>query len=161
MRKRSLLIKTVSLLSQDLAAPYNAYAKKKKISKYLKPDKHELRLIVKTIFEEIGKQMVESKGGVFIRNFGYFFVWKTPHKDTYGKHYKHNIEKDTELYNHHSQHYVYKPTFIPAGGHNNLRYWSMDNKFSKPVRDGINRQIRSGHKYTSYVYTLRKPLNLR
>jgi len=145
---KTYVAKTNALLSQDLAKPYNAYAKRKPISKYDKPDKHELRRIVGAIFKEIGEQIVKSKGGVFIKNFGYFFVWKTALKTTYGRMYKHNKERE-EYYNHHSGHYLYKPTFLPAAGKSHLRFWSMDNKFSAPVKNGINKQLRSGHEYSN------------
>jgi hypothetical protein len=156
---KTFLSKTGGLMTQNLAKPYNAYAKIKPISKYDKPDKHELRRIAGAILSEVGEQLVKSKGGVFIKNFGYFFVWKTALKTTYGREYKHNTER-IEYFNHHTDQYLYKPTFIPAAGKSHLRFWSMDNKFSSVVRDGINKQLRAGHKYVNYMFTLRKLLNL-
>ena len=148
------------ILNYDMLGPFNLYAKRKKMSRYDKPDKDLLVKIVKEILDEVAYQMVHSKGGVFIKNFGYFFVWKTTKKAMFNK-YGVIHRKDVDGYfNHHTGQYIYKPAFITAGGPINLNFWSMDNKFSTYVKDGINKQLRAGHKYKTYMHSLKKLLNL-
>lgn len=156
---RTLLVKNKgAFLNANLSVPYNAYCKRKKISKYEKVDKVTLIKIAGNIFKEIALQMVESKGGVLIKNFGYFFVWKTQARGTYGEKYK--STPNEPHFNYHTKNFYYKPIFIPAAGPNNMRYWSMDHKFSLAVRKGIKEKLVSGFKYRMYVYSVRRLLNL-
>lgn len=157
--RKTLVIKdNGAFLNNRLSIPYNAYCKRKKISKYEKVDKYLLIKIAGNILKEIGKQMVISKGGVMIKNFGYFFVWKTQAKITYGEKFKHSPGEPR--FNYHTNNYFYTPVFIPAGGPYNMKYWSMDHKFCKQVKDGICEKLVSGFKYRTYVYSLRRLLNL-
>jgi hypothetical protein len=151
--------KTGSFLDMSLSTHYNAYCKAKKISKYDKVDRLVMLKVVGNIFKEIGIQMVEAKGGVLIRNFGYFFVWKTQAKTTFGEWYRHTDRQPQ--FNYATKNYMYKPVFVPAGGAFNLRFWSMDNKFERPLRVKIKHKLIAGFKYRTYVYSLRKLLNLR
>lgn len=157
--KKSILIKeNGAFLNNGLSVHYNAYCKRKKISKYEKVDKITLIKIAGNILKEIGNQLVEAKGGVFIKNFGYFFIWKTQAKGTYGEKYKHN--KDGANYNYATNNYYYKPIFIPSGGPYNMRYWSMDNRFNLGLRKRIKEKLVSGYKYRMYVHSLRSLLKL-
>ena len=157
--KKTLVVKeNGKFLNPSLSVPYNAYCKRKGISKYEKVDKVLLLKIVGNIFKEIGIQITDSKGGVMIRNFGYFFVWKTQARIPYGARYKNNGSEP--MFNYATKNYMYKPIFIPSGGPNNMRYWSMDHKFEKPLRMRIKNKLIAGFKYRMYPYSLRRLLNL-
>ncbi len=154
----TFVAKNKTFINTGLSVHYNAFVNKKRVAKKDIADKYELMKIVLAIFKEVGKQIVNSKGGVCIKNFGYFFVWKTLAKTTFGEKYKWNDKR--EQYNHHSNNYRYTPVFVSAGGPINLKFWSMDYKFSDNVKQGIKSKIKQGFEYKTYVFSLKKVLNL-
>lgn len=156
---KTFAAKNITLINTGLSVPYNLYVKRKRVAKRDRVDKYELMKIVMAIFKEIGKQIVETKGGVCIKNFGYFFVWKTQSKMFFGGNYKSNEKK--KQFNHHSEYYRYTPIFYPAGGPLNLRFWAMDYKFHHQVNQGITNKLKQSFKYKMYAFSLKKILNLQ
>lgn len=155
---KTFVAKNITLINTGLSVHYNEYVRKKRIAKRDRVDKYELMKIAMAIFKEIGLQITETRGGVFIKNFGYFFIWKTNRKMTFGTKYKWNNKRPQ--YNHHSEYYRYMPVFYPAGGPLNLRFWTMDYKFHHKVKSGIKIKLKQGFKYRMYAHTLKKLLNL-
>lgn len=151
--KRTLIAPQISLYTRQHHAAFTAYYRKRKFSKYEKASADEFSKICSAILKEIATQIIESRGGVFIKNFGYFFVWRTQRRAP-SKHFV------GDLYNYHTNHYMYKPVFVPAAGPTNMKFWSMDNKFSRYVKQGIAKKLRGGFKYRGYIYTIGKLLNL-
>lgn len=123
------------------------------------PSKHKIkdrRLfldVVKAVGDHIAQNIVERKGGVLIKGLGYFFVWKVPRKMTFD--IKMCGGSKEEHYNYHTGHHMYSPIFMPHLGRNNLRGWSMDNKFCKNIRMGIKNKLLTGFRYKMYAYSIR------
>lgn len=139
---------------------YTEYLKYDKIpDKNRVGDREELRRVIKTICKHIGTEIVERKGGVHIRRLGYFFVWKIPRKMTFTTQVRGGELK--ESYNHHSNHHMYSPVFLPALDHRNtLKNWGMDNSFSVNVKQGIKNKLKGGFTYNMYPFSISK-LNRR
>lgn len=106
------------------------------------------------MFKEISKSIVESKGGVMINGFGYFFVWRIPRQRVRWK-----WGKGAFIWDSHTNGFHHVPIFLPAGGRKNLKLWSMDRKFLKGVKEGIKLKIKGGFRYKNYLYTLSSHLN--
>jgi hypothetical protein len=147
------LAKSFKLLDHTV---YTEYLKYDKIpQKHRVSDREELRKILKTICENIGTELVERNGGVHIRRLGYFFVWKIPRKMTYTTQVRNGKLK--ESYNHHTRHYMFSPIFLPSIDRmRTLKNWSMDNAFTRRVKDGIKEKVRAGFDYKIYPYSITK-----
>ena len=99
------------------------------------------------------EEIVEREAGVHIRRLGYFFIWKIPRKMTYNTQVK--GKELEENYNHHTNHHMYSPIFLPSLDSNNtLQYWSMDNSFCKNVKHGVRDKINDGVNYKMYPFSL-------
>ena len=145
-----------SLVAFSVMKEYMKYAASKRTLKKDRAKKEELREIMPRIFELIGESMIDSKGGVFIRNFGYFFIFKSKRQDPIpiirtGKPVEYAYQYHTDLYRYH-------PTFLGDNGVSDLKYWTMDYNFTSKVRKQVNKRLREGFKYRSYLYTMRKLL---
>lgn len=153
MRK---VIKPYNLLDAKTHVEYNKYVKKGGIpSKHVAGDREEVRKILKTICEHIADGMVKCPGGVFIKGIGYFFNWKVPRKMAY--HTTPKGGKFEEHFNHHTNHYMFLPTYIPMAGKLDLRAnWTMDKQFNHNIRKGVEINLKKGFKYTNYLHTLKK-----
>lgn len=136
---------------------HSIYTEYRKYDKILKKDKvkgrEQLRKVIKTICDQIGEDIVERKAGVHIKRLGYFFIWKIPRKSTYLK--KVRGGKLEEIYNYHTNHYIYSPIFLQSlDSKDSLKFWSMDNSFCEKVKLGVRDKILSSYKYNMYPYSI-------
>ena len=147
----SKVAKSFNLLDHKI---YTEYRKYKKIPKNKKvKGREELRSLVSVICKHIGNEIVERKAGVHIRRLGYFFIWKIPRKLTYTKQVKGG--KAEELYNYHTDQYMYSPILLPSLDKNRTFFnWSMDNSFAHNVKKGVNKKVSEGYKYKMYPYSI-------
>ena len=146
-------IKSIRLLDHTIGTSYKKY-KGVSGSNRLK-DREEVRKMVKTICKYIAEELVEREGGVQVKGFGYFFIWKIPRKMTYDIQQK-GGEK-IEKYNHHTDHHMYSPVYLPTAGARDIyKNWRIDGTFDRPLRRRLKDKIVSGFKYKMYPYSLRK-----
>lgn len=147
-----------NLLDHKMSKAYTEYCKKNNVpASHRMKGRKELFTIVRVILKHIARHLVDNKGGVMIRGFGYFFIWKIPRKMSY--HLKTRGQKVVEKFNHGSDHKMFSPIFYPTAGKGGMRGWSMDNKFASQIKDGMKVKIRAGFKYKIYPYSLKKLLN--
>lgn len=152
-----ILLPRENILDHKMSKEYTAYVKRHDVAKYKRAlGRKELFLIVRVLLKHVAKNIVERTGGVFIRNLGYFFVWKIPRRMLYQRRTK--GKKIEEHFNYITDHHMYSPIFMSSGGNSNLRSWLMDNKFSENVKKGIQARINSGFKYRMYPFSLKKLL---
>ena len=153
MYKYALLYPERSIID---ASGYSYYRKNKKIapSNKVKTLK-EWRKINKTIWEEIGKAIIESDGGVQVEGIGYFAVWMNPNKQ---KEYFNTKDGISLGYNDHTDHHTYHLSVFPRlGGLKSLCSWSMDRTFNRSITRPISSNLKKGKKYY-FKYSLVKKL---
>lgn len=107
--------------------------------------------IVTAFYTEIGNAMVESEGGVFIKNLGYFSNIVHPKKQVVKVPYTKKVFANFKTKN-----YLYLPTYFGfAKGRILLNFWAMDRTFSrKKIRARVHKALVSGVKYKTYIATL-------
>jgi hypothetical protein len=120
--------------------------------KFRKAEKDYFIKLVTAFFRIVSEEIPEAKGGVSLRGIGYFFVHRIPKKlkfktKTPGK----SIELN---YNHHTDHRVFSPLFIPRRTLA-LQPWAMDGKFSASVKKKLANNLRNGYRYKSHVATIK------
>ena len=130
---------------------YTAYRQYRKISKTRRiKGRANYRKFVKAVFETIAEEMLERDGGVCINKLGYWFIWKPPKKVLASYYTEGGLG---EYNNFHTNHYLYLPTFFPA---RRQMYWCMDKAFNKRLTHKLNKKIREGKKYKTYINSLRQ-----
>lgn len=136
---------------------YNNYFKKNP-KKYRMSNREEWFKFCNDFLEVVAENIVDREAGVMLKGFGYFFVWRVPKKMQYSL-MKAGKEK-TEHYSFHTDNHMYSPIFQPLiSPANYLRFYSMDNAFSKPIKKGISKKLKNGESYKNYVYTYKKLYN--
>lgn len=133
---------------------WKRYKKVARYKKYQLESREELKAIVKMIFQVIAEKLVTNEAGVFIRNFGYFFIWKIPNRNL-----RYSITQKGEdiktKANFYTDNYMYSPIFVPD---NTLKGWSMDNTFNNTLKQDLSKQLNAGKKYKTYIHTFKNLL---
>lgn len=143
-----------SILDAKTHVAYTKFIKDGKLPITHKTDREEMRLILKTMCKHIANGMVETPGGVYIKKIGYFFNWMSPRKMSY--HLKIKGGKLKELFNYHSDHYMYFPTFIPMSPRLHMRSnFTMDKQFNHLIKIGVSKKIKEGFKYKNYMHSIK------
>lgn len=152
------LIKPYNILDAKTHVAYTKYVKEGGI-----PEKHkangreEMRLILRTVCKHIAEGMIEYPGGVFIKKIGYFFNWKPPVKMSYYLPRVGEKSSEKELFNYHTDHYMFFPTYLPMSKKLDARYcWTMDRAFNRSLKKRTSEKIRTGFRYRNYMSSLKK-----
>ena len=102
--------------------------------------------LAEMFLKELRLQMLNNERGVFIQNFGYFGVIKSPKK------FKTKIirvpTEDIKTIGD-----MYRPIFLPIQKRGSLKEFTMDKGFDLSVYRGINNRLRKNKKY-KFVYTV-------
>lgn len=107
-------------------------------------DREDLVEIQRAIFKEISDQIAKSRGGVFIRGVGYFFVWKIPRKLYFWRNMQ---NEDKPWYGN-----VYSIKFYPS---RRLRGWVFTKRWASTLSKKVYHQLLKGFKYRMYLYSLK------
>lgn len=138
------------------ATDLEAFRHYKKTSKHRNkehiPNHRAYTKFINAFYEKIATKLVESTGGVFLDNFGYFSIVEHPKKQVMKVPYA-GVK---DYFNFHSDNKVYSPTFFGIGKNKNLlNFWVMDRTFSRrKVKSQLHRALIAGKKYKTYVATL-------
>jgi len=97
--------------------------------------------ILAELYNIIGEKIVESEGGVYINNLGYFGVVQAQK----GKIYKVFHEKKL---NPATDNIIYKIGFVPISKNNNLKPWVFDSSYYKSIKQSLKKALKSGKKYS-------------
>ena len=110
----------------------------------------EYRKLAILALKILASHIIQNRGGIAIKGFGYFFVWKIPqrHNSYFTSASDKKMEGPKPMYDNR-----YSVTFFPV---NKYREWHADGPMSKYVREGVKKKIRSGFKYKMYLHSLRK-----
>lgn len=133
---------------------WKRYKKVARYKKYQVENREELKAIVKTIFQVIAERLVENEAGVFIRNFGYFFIWKIPNRNLRYSITTKGEEVKTRP-NFYTDNYMYSPIFLPD---TSIKSWSMDNTFNNSFKQELSKELNTGKRYKTYMYTFKNLL---
>ena len=101
--------------------------------------------ILSELYSIIGEKIVESQGGVFINNFGYFGIIqnnKSMYQEKPGAPKKINTATDN---------IIYKIAFVPITKNNNLKPWVFDAGFIKSIKKSLSVALKAGKKYSFNV----------
>lgn len=109
---------------------------------------------VSAIGESIAELLVKKPGGVFMKKLGYFFIWMIPRPLVNTMPSKNGSIKK---YNHHTNNKMYTPIFMPVKNIW-LSLWTMDKKFTKPLKKTLSEEIISGKRYKTFFYDFKKYL---
>lgn len=143
-----------SVASRASYVSYTTYRKKVKPKERIK-NRDEFYMVMKAFCNEIAEQLVQKDAGVFIKDLGYFFVWRIPRKLVYRR--QTTGKKIEEIFNLRTGNYIYSPVFVPKITPW-LRFWSMDSTFSSGVGRGIRDRLMKGERYKMFLSTLRQYL---
>lgn len=148
------ILSPYNILDAKTHVDYTKYVKDGGIPKKHKADgREEMRLILKTLCKNIAEGITEYPGGTYIKRIGYFFNWKCPRKMSYHLNRKGGR---TEHFNHHTNHYMYFPTFLPDASKIHVRStWTMDKKFNHSLTTRVRDRLYSGFKYRNYLHSLK------
>lgn len=105
--------------------------------------------IIKLIIAEIKECLIEKQGGVFIDNFGYIFVWKSPRKRSVGTT---------------TQSHIHAVQFQPvknASPYLGIYEWTISRAVHPEIKQRIAMKIGGGFKYKNYIYSLKGVINSR
>lgn len=105
---------------------------------------------VQDFFKIVSEHLLNNVGGVYIKDLGYFFIWRIPRKMRFL-----SFTKDScvSRYNFHTDHGVYLPVFIAEKAN---FYWSMDKRFDRNIKRGLRDRLRKGIKYKMFVSSLKR-----
>jgi len=140
----------VSIASKDAFNYYKSQAKLRnpettyRLNQYVK--------IVNAFHSKVADKLVESVGGVFLDNFGYFCMAVHPKKEVIKVPYK----KDGDYFNFKTDNKLVTPMFFGIARKKPLlRFWVMDRTFSRRnVKARLHKKLISGMKYKNFVSTL-------
>lgn len=150
-----LIDKGYRMFDYTMMRPYLDFCAKRKIPKSKRFRTKELEIFSRRLFKEIGEQIVEKEGGVFIKNLGYFFVlihkggkgFKTPRG-----HYV-RLSRIRRLKT--------NVIFIPNYMHKDLSFWGTGNReLKETIYKRIRKNFLKGKRYKAYPYTMRKLLRI-
>lgn len=93
--------------------------------------------IIQLFLKKVAEKVIEYRAGVHINKIGYFFV------------YKHPFNKfPPSLYRKHLKPFML--TFIPTEN-SIFKYWSMDFKFNRVLREKMEANIKKGYRYLNMI----------
>ena len=112
----------------------------------IKLGKDSFQRIFKLFLKELRLQMLNNERGVFIENFGYFGIIKSPIKTRTEKTpiSQKGLEATGERY---------KPIFLPIRKVNSLGCFTLDKGFHESLNRGIAYRLKKGKDY-KFCYTL-------
>jgi hypothetical protein len=145
MTKPSLVGTRPLINKEEFRATYKNFIKQKK--KVGLTDKAEIHKLGVAIMREISIQALEYPGGLLLKDFGYFFIYRIEKK--LRKRITPKGQKHRYLYSHHTNNHVYSPLFIPV----NTRYkkmWTMDGTFSKKFKRRLHDKLKSGERFLNF-----------
>jgi hypothetical protein len=154
--KRSFLLKTPNnrFLDRYTYTRYAQYKRDKKVSKENGVDLRGYKKIGAEIFREIGNQLVEREGGVFIKNFGYFFNARLYYSGIY------NLGNGNYIFQPLYKNRVFRPLFIADASNIEHTFWNIEGKFSATITSRIGEKVKNGKRYKAYFHTMRPLLNI-
>lgn len=111
--------------------------------------------IVDECWKEIGTQITESRGGVFIPKLGYFAIWMSPLKAK--QEAFHHTKGKVTMYNDHTDNHVYHPTlFTNLERGDKLKLWNMDREFNQVLTRRMAKELRAGKRYVIKCRLIKK-----
>lgn len=137
---------------------YTEYCKKHKVTKENRlKNKDEFSYAMANFFRLVAENLIEAKGGVVLKRLGYFYIHRIPRKL---KSKTITTEGLKTHYNHHTDHAVYAPVFLPKQTPH-MKAWMMDGAFSMGLRQQLAEKLRSGYRYQSHVSTLKDMIDVK
>lgn len=136
--------KTTNCQKIDSERAYKFYTNKSKQKKKL--GKETVHILFKLFLKELRLQMLNNERGVFIENFGYFGVIKSPINTRTEKTpiSQKGLEATGDRY---------KPIFLPIIKNTNLNCFTLDKGFNESLYRGINYRLTKGKEY-KFCYTI-------
>jgi len=133
---------------------YNNYFKKAP-KKHRMKNREEWFEFCQEFLKTVAENIVDREAGVMLEGLGYFFVWRVPKKIQYNL--RKGGQKKTSHFSFHTDNHMFTPVFQPTiTSGNYLRFYSMDNAFTKRIKEGIHDKLMSRGSYRNYLYTYRK-----
>lgn len=141
-----------SIINCKLHKAYVAYRRKYGVKKGVKAqDRTELFKISMCIFKHMAKYITESSGGLVIKGWGYFFAWLIPKKMTYRQITRNQPSR--EKFNLHTNQRIYTLVFLAKKG-GAFWPWSMDGKFTVPIKQRLKERILNGFRPKGFPYSI-------
>ncbi|MAX51410.1 MAG: hypothetical protein CMH22_05480 [Methylophaga sp.] len=110
--------------------------------------------IVNLFWNKVADKMIEKTGGVFIRDFGYFFICIDPKRGAK----QHEFLKK-KFFNPATKSYRFFPMFIPNRSIWELRYFTTDRLYTDRFRSKLVKKLKAGKMYKCYYNEIITTLN--
>lgn len=143
-------------IGKDIVFTSELYSLFKKSHSEVKIDKKTFTLIHKEILKEIRSSILNSQGGVYIKKFGYFSLFRSSVRRSM------KTIRGKICWNSHTNGYKFMPIFTPCPKADALvKYWSMDRRFSVTLNKELIQKVKDGFRYKNHIYSLqlKKDLN--
>lgn len=145
--KKQQLSDEVSIVVMTAKSEHKFYTKDFKNRAHKFKNREEYQNFVRRFFEKIADHLIENPNGVLIKDLGYFFNFMLPNP-------KLSVKGNKFLMNMETAQHTYSISFNPTVEHLD---WIMDKSFSKYVKKGVFRKLKSGTmRYKSHFYYLKK-----
>lgn len=118
----------------------NFYKSKTREIKHKRLHEYDNDRIIQLFLKKLGDKLIENRSGVHINKIGYFFVYRHPFK--FAPRYLPHLKP-------------YMLTFIPTEG-SIFKYWSMDFKFDKGLRQRMEANVKKGYRYLNLMMGVTK-----
>jgi hypothetical protein len=114
------------------------------------------RKIIDTVLRVIRERWVNTTGGVYVRNMGYFAVYRTPHKTVSHRNYFSYVDRlDTDGY-------MYIPShFTTLRNSDDFYGFNFNETFPHRMTQDLYKNIKAGRRYTLNYFLLKEYLKNR
>lgn len=146
-------VNAISVVSTDFLKYYNKEKLKHPKIYRINSNKDKVDSVIREICRQVKINLIESEGGVIMKDWGYFFVNRS-----YGKMY-HYIKEEGEVVgiemNRKTNSFVYNPIFLPRiEGVKNFWGWSFDYTFTNDIIKSIYMKLEQGVRYKAFPWTI-------
>lgn len=142
------------LIHRDSWLRYKRLTKKEKpenlVTSYL-----EFSKIARTILKKLAVGIINRKGGVFMKNLGYFCVWMSPVKSTSTSLTRQDGTKISLLNLEEPYPYMIH-VFFHNKAWRDLNCWSMERTFHRDIKVGVSKNLRNFKNYTFHLSLIRR-----
>lgn len=144
------------LHSKTTYEAYKMYCKRQRVAKRnIIPNQKEFNLAISALSKGVGQLIVEKKSGLFIKDFGYFFVFRS-----YGHTYK-RTRTGKKFYNLIRGGIRARIIFQPDETDFHMKFWTFENRFVRAMQLAVTEKMNEGFSYIGMPYTVGQMLGKR
>lgn len=141
------------LRQKETFEAYKAYCKRSRVSeKNMIKSQKDFNIAVSTVSKAVGNLIIEKKSGLYIKDFGYFFVFRSM-----GHTYSRTSKSRKHFYMRRGGMRA-RIIFIANKTDMHLPYWTFENRFVRQIQEAVTKKAEDGFPYTGLPYTVKETL---